>query len=205
MSKIKPLPAFNGVSVSKISIEQNGDLAAEFDLPTPVAMQNTAYRTDIQGKRTFDMYEDPEMLQAAMALFRVIQKRILVPDPMREGIDCMKCKESSCCREYDVFIDIEDVERLSAHLKLDLKGLLEKHIDERPDWSGDFKYRLRRVPDNDLERCSFLLRDEVSGRMRCSIYEARPNLCRSFDERDCTLFDGSIDDEEEDELVTIGS
>jgi Fe-S-cluster containining protein len=188
--KTDSLPAFNGVSVSKIEIQQNGDLSVEFDLPTPVDLQNTAWRTDIQGKRTFDVYEDPEMLEAAKGLFRVLQKRMHVPDPARVGIDCMKCTESSCCREYDVFIDSEDVKRLSAHVKLDLKGLLAKHIDERPDWSGDFKYRLRRVKDGDRDRCTFLLRDEVSGRMRCSIYEGRPNLCRSFDERDCTLYDG---------------
>ncbi len=185
------LPALNGVSISKIEIVQNGDLSIEFDLPTPPQMQKSHWRTDIVAKRTFDVYDDPELLAAAQALFRLLQARVADPDPVRVGIDCMRCKESRCCREYDVFIDGEDVARLMDHLGQDLETLEARHIDRRPDWSGDYAHRLRRVKDEEGEdRCTFLLRDAKDGHMRCSIYAARPNLCRSFDEHDCTLFDG---------------
>ena len=93
------LPLFNGVSISKLEVEQNGDLHVEFDLPTPTHSVN--YRTDIIGKRLFDLYEDAELRDAARALFKLVRERLAVPDPDREGIDCRNCRESRCCREYD--------------------------------------------------------------------------------------------------------
>lgn len=186
--KRKRLKEFNGVSISKIEIEQDGDLHVEFDLPTPLAQQTPHHRTDIVAKRTFDVYRDPELMRAAQKLFQLLRARVEVPDPHRVEIDCMHCQESRCCREYEVFVDDEDVARLAEHTGKSKKVLLEKHLDPRPDWTGDFGYRLRRVKDEQGERCSFLKRDKT-GRMRCSVYQARPGLCRSFDEHDCTLFD----------------
>jgi Fe-S-cluster containining protein len=185
----RPLPPFNGVSISKIELEQDGDLHVEYDLPTPKDQQSPHHRTDIVAKRTFDVYEDKELMLAARQLFRLLRLRLEKPDPGRAEIDCMRCKESRCCREYDVFVDDEDVVRLSAFLSKPEAALAKEHLDARPDWTGDYRYRLRKVKDDLGERCNFLLRDTKSGRMRCSVYEARPNLCRSFDEHDCTLFD----------------
>jgi Fe-S-cluster containining protein len=184
----KALPPLNGVSISKIELEQNGDLHVEFDLPTPE--HTTLYRTDVLARRSFDVYEDPELLAAAKKLFRVLQERMLQPDPSREGIDCMRCKESQCCREYDVFVDAEDVARLSAHLGLSQAETAARHLTTEPDWTGDYKFRLKKNKDAAGEKCVFLKRDRKTQHMRCGVYEARPNLCRSFSERDCTLFDG---------------
>lgn len=185
--KPRPLAAFNGVSISKIELEQNGDVHVEFDLPTPA--HTTQYRTDVLGRRSFDVYRDQELLNAARGLFRILRQRMLTSDPEREGIDCMKCSESKCCREYDVFVEAEDVTRLAAHLGLSENVTAEKHLLRDPDWTGDYQYRLKKNKDEVGEKCVFLKRDKKSGHMRCTVYEARPNLCRSFAEQDCTLFD----------------
>src|SRR5690348_12106145 len=97
--KRKRLKEFNGVSISKIEIEQDGDLHVEFDLPTPLEQQSPHHRTDIVAKRTFDVYEDPELMAAARELFRLLRARVEAPDPFRMEIDCRRCQESSCCRE----------------------------------------------------------------------------------------------------------
>ena len=185
----KSLPELNGVSISKIELEQDGDLHVEFDLPTPKAQQSPHHRTDIVAKRTFDVYEDKELQEAARTLFRLLRERIAVPDPHRVEIDCMRCKESRCCREYDVFVDEDDRQRLAEHLGMSPAAVLKKHLVERPDWTGDYRYRLKKLRDKAGERCSFLKRDQGSGRMRCSVDAGRPTLCRTFDEHDCTLFD----------------
>lgn len=181
------LPIFNGVSVNKIEIEQNGDLHVTFDLPTPT--HTTHFRTDVQGKRSFDLYEDPVLRDAAAALFQLLRERINQPDPDRAGIDCMKCTESTCCREYDVFVANSDIERIATHLKISREEVERDRLTPLLDWTGDFAFHLAQDEDEEGKKCTFLKRD-AGGSMRCSIYEARPQLCRDFDHQDCTLFDG---------------
>lgn len=192
MSKAKPttrLPMLNGVSVSKLELEQNGDLHVEFDLPTPNELQTLTYRTDILARRSFDVYDDPELREAAAALFKVVRARLQVADPERQDISCMNCKASRCCREYDVFVEAADVAVLREHLGLSEKELVALALDPKPDWTGDYPYRLRKDEDEQGDKCVFLKPDAQSGQMRCSVYAARPALCRSFDERDCRLYD----------------
>ena len=179
------LPQVNGVSISKIELEQNGDVHVEFDLPTPA--HSTSYRTDVLGRRSFDVYDDPELQAAARKLFQVIRAKMGQPDPLRVGIDCMKCNESRCCREYEVFVEAEDVTRLAKHLGLSEKQVAADYLVADGDWTGDYRHRLAKDKDKVGEKCVFLKRQK--GAMRCSIYEGRPNLCRGFDEADCTLFD----------------
>lgn len=181
------LPAFNGVSVNKIEIEQNGDVHVTFDLPTP--NQNHHYRIDVQGKRSFDLYEDPELRDAAQALFKLLRARIDQVDPERAVIDCMKCKESNCCREYDVFVTDKDVDRLAEHLGIEREVVERDMLTAHVDWTGDFRFHLAQNEDEQGGKCVFLARDDKSGAMRCSVYEGRPQLCRDFDHHDCTLFD----------------
>jgi Fe-S-cluster containining protein len=186
MKKRNSLPLFNGVSISKLELEQNGDLHVEFDLPTPTHSVN--YRTDIVAKRSFDLYEDEELRDAARALFKLVRKRLAEPDPDRAGIDCMKCQESRCCREYDVLISTADQEVLAEHLKVPLAEVRKKYLTKLNDWTGDFDYELRKDKDDFGPKCVFLARTPQGG-TRCTVYEARPALCRDFDEHDCTLFD----------------
>lgn len=183
------LPLFNGVSLSKIEIEQNGDVHVEFDLPTLPEQQSVHYRTDVVGKRTFDVYKDAELHSAAQALFKLLRRRLDEPEPERLGVSCSQCSESRCCRDYEVFLSQRDAEALATHLGLPLAELRDRHLEALPDWSGDFPYQLAKEDDHLGAKCTFLRRHAESGTMRCSIYEARPFLCRDFEERDCTLFD----------------
>jgi Fe-S-cluster containining protein len=128
-------------------------------------------------------------MAASRTLFRILRDRIQQVDQDRAVINCMTCQESRCCREYDVFVEAQDVARLAEHFGTTEAQVAKKYLDEKPDWTGDYKFRLRKVKDDVGELCSFLKRDKKSGQMRCSAYAARPNLCRTFDERDCTLYD----------------
>jgi uncharacterized protein len=77
---------------------------------------------------------------------------------------CVAC--CTCHGEYAyVYLDPDDVLRLAKHLVLDPEEFLERHSAE------DDGYVILRM---DEPACPFL-RDAG-----CSVYEARPNQCRTF-------------------------
>lgn len=79
---------------------------------------------------------------------------------------CRQC--GACCRQPGfVYLTHEDVERLAAHLKMDVYGFTEAHCLLQ----GRRYLALRKHAD---ERCIFL---QPGG---CEAYEARPSQCREF-------------------------
>jgi Fe-S-cluster containining protein len=177
-------PELNGVSVDSIELDQEGNLTVTFDLP--VKQESTHYELSLSGSRTFDVYECPELERLAQELFKAVRKRLHEePDADMATAHCDRCKESSCCREYNVLLSEEDVERLRGTTPR--AAFLRKFAVKGVDWSGDFAYQLTCDRDETGEKCVFLKRDGL-GRMRCSVYARRPQICRNFDMAVCADF-----------------
>lgn len=101
---------------------------------------------------------------------------------------CDNCP-ATCCRKYSVGITIPDAWRVSQGLHLgvadfaELLWLEEPEEDRRivlaPDNGRYYRFRLKSVPDGEDHRCVFLL-SITEERSFCSIYEFRPEVCRTY-------------------------
>lgn len=77
-------------------------------------------------------------------------------------VDCTAC--AKCCRALVIAPDYRDVSRLAESVNLETHEFRKKYM--RLDSEGDLVMRQR--------PCPFLRSN------RCSVYEARPNLCRRY-------------------------
>jgi Fe-S-cluster containining protein len=186
---VKPTPdeffALNGLSVDQISINQDGELKVLFDLP--VVQSTSQYQEQLQGVRTFDVYQDPELKRICRDLFRALRERVKLPDPARVAVSCDRCQSSDCCRNYNVLVTESDVERLRSALLMPAAEFKERYLRPAVDWCGDYPWQLAVDRDARGEKCVFL-KEAAGGQMRCSIYEHRPRICRDFDEKTCDDF-----------------
>lgn len=185
MKKNGQLPTLNGVSVDSITINQDGDLTVTFDLP--VDQSTKRYEVELQGSRTLDLYEHEDLQKLCRDVFRLVRKKMEEPDDERVEINCDQCKTSECCRKYNVLVTTSDVERLCKGLKMSEAELRRKHLTEAVDWCEDYNYQLLCDEDEYGEKCKFL-KEQPNGQFRCSIYEHRPQICRSFDMNTCNDF-----------------
>ena len=78
-------------------------------------------------------------------------------------IDCTTC--ANCCKEVSPSLSQTDVVRLSEYFGIGIPDFSEKYLE--PPKDSD-KQRIREKP------CPFL-RENL-----CTVYEARPDACRSF-------------------------
>ena len=76
--------------------------------------------------------------------------------------DCCEC--GNCCKLYDILLDKNDIERISAYLGLPENDFIEKYLAA----DGE-NYKIKDKP------CCFL---DADG--KCRIYEVRPTVCRDF-------------------------
>ena len=182
--------AFNGWSVDKITISQEGDLEVEFDIPDDQTTDH--YRIDRRGYRHFDIYEDEELQKSCRDLLNQIRERIKKPDPAQLELDCDKCAVSTCCKDYNVLVSDEDIALLAEGLDLSFNEVKSKYTDSTDDWSHDFSLQLKTQnfdeDDEDDTGCVFLKEDKIK-RLRCSVYENRPQICRKFDVKCCDDFE----------------
>jgi len=134
-----------------------------------------------------------------------MKKKISKPSPQRRkraNYDCSKCP-GYCCSVYElVVVDERDVTRLARHFQMDREEAIKKftklHSGERV---------LRRKADPVLgSACRFL---DLENR-RCTVYEARPNVCRGYPPvsrytfYDMLKFHRKFGDDDTLPLVTIG-
>ena len=89
-----------------------------------------------------------------------------------DRVDCTKC--ANCCRQADVLLESDDLNRLSSALKIQEMELFDGLVgaNERGDW------QICQKP------CPLLKEN------KCSIYLSRPTDCRSFPHLD---LDGFVD------------
>lgn len=91
---------------------------------------------------------------------------------MAKGYDCLKCP-GYCCSYPLIALTKRDVERLARHHGLEFEAARAQFTEE----AHGRKYVMRRQPDKHFGRiCRFFDRTA----RRCSIYEARPKVCRDY-------------------------
>lgn len=88
-------------------------------------------------------------------------------------VDCTEC--ARCCHTMTPTYTEEDIIRLSSHLKMSKEEFIETYLEEEEDNPEVLMHK-------DLP-CQFL-KDN-----KCSVYEARPDNCRSFPYHDIKPFD----------------
>ena len=176
----------NGLSVHSLNLNQEGDLEVQFDLP--YEQTTPQYDSQLRGIRTLNVYDDPELQEACRRLFEIVRRRVREPDPERLKVHCDRCATSGCCRNYNVLVTAEDMERLAAHLGLARDEFRSRFTTPAVDWSADYERQLACDRDDaGEEKCVFLKR-AAGGQYRCSVYEGRPKICRDFDMNRCDDF-----------------
>ena len=95
---------------------------------------------------------------------------------MAKGYDCMKCP-GYCCSYPLIGLTKRDVERLAKHHDMSFKEARDKFTEE----AHVRKYVMRRQKDEHFGKiCLFF---DTTAR-RCTIYEARPKVCRDYHNED---------------------
>ncbi len=95
--------------------------------------------------------------------------------------NCSKCP-GYCCSYQIIPLNKRDVERLAKHFSLSVTATRKKYLVPR----DDEKDTMRRKADPHFGKvCQFF---DIKER-RCSIYEARPSICRSYPGGRCGYYD----------------
>ena len=95
--------------------------------------------------------------------------------------NCKKCP-GYCCSYPLIALDKRDVQRLAMYFDVTLEKAKAKFTVER--WG--YKYSMRRKADKLFGRvCRFFDTEKRC----CSVYEARPSLCRNFPGGRCGYYD----------------
>ncbi|MBB4659794.1 YkgJ family cysteine cluster protein [Parvularcula dongshanensis] len=87
--------------------------------------------------------------------------------------DCLKCP-AYCCSYQHIPVTEEDIHRLAAHFGLDFAGARRRFVRKG---DAESPLVLRHKPDEHFGTICRMLDTETRG---CSIYEARPAICRDF-------------------------
>ncbi len=86
--------------------------------------------------------------------------------------NCSKCP-GYCCSYPLIPLNSRDVDRLARHFGLGFEAARKKFTKK----DGDQPYAMRRKADEHFGRvCRFFDTDK----RRCTIYEARPEICRTY-------------------------
>ena len=109
-------------------------------------------------------------------------KKKITDEQKRVHFDCSKCP-AFCCSVYErVSITPRDLRRLAKHF-----GVTEEVATKRYTRTNSGERVLRRTPDVIFERACMFLNRETRG---CTIYHARPNVCREYPARSrCAYYD----------------
>ncbi len=123
----------------------------ELDLPT-IANLAEEREDENYSFRAFLKGQDTEEID------RIVHR---LNQNISDQIDCTKC--GNCCAKLSPTIKSDDISRIAVRLEMNAEEVEEKYV-EKDQWDQHFKH----LP------CSFL-KDK-----KCTIYEDRPDDCRSF-------------------------
>ncbi len=100
--------------------------------------------------------------------------------------DCSKCP-GYCCSYHIIPVTKRDLARLAKHFGVSLAKARAKFVvknDEEDDKDGE--YKMRRKADEYFGRiCRFFDTEE----RRCTVYKARPHICRAYPTGRCGYYD----------------
>ncbi|HUL57186.1 MAG TPA: YkgJ family cysteine cluster protein [Usitatibacter sp.] len=95
------------------------------------------------------------------------------PVPVRVHYSCAKCP-AFCCTYTDIEVTARDLERLARHFGLSLSQAREKYT--KMESTGKVRVMRHRSDKHFITACMML--DQET--RRCTIYEARPGVCRKY-------------------------
>jgi len=95
------------------------------------------------------------------------------PVPVRVHYSCAKCP-AFCCTYTDIEVTKRDVERIARHFGLSVRKAQEKYT--KMESTGKVRVMRHRTDKHFVTACMML--DQET--RRCTIYEARPAVCRKY-------------------------
>ena len=105
------------------------------------------------------------------------------PVPVRVHYSCKKCP-AFCCTYSEIEITSRDIERLARHFDLSYAQAEERFT--KPDAKKKIRM-LRHKKDSIFDSACMMLDQKTR---RCTVYEARPGVCRKYpDSRRCGYYD----------------
>ena len=97
------------------------------------------------------------------------------PIPVRAKYSCKKCP-AFCCTYSEIEVTKRDIERLARHFDLTFAVAEERFTKQD---SKKEKRLLRHRKDTIFDSACMMLDQE---QRRCTVYDARPGVCRTFPE-----------------------
>ena len=105
------------------------------------------------------------------------------PVPVRAKYSCAKCP-GYCCTYAEIEVTSRDIERLAKHFGLTYAVAEERFT--KPD--AKQKIRMRRHRKDRIFDSTCMMFDQE--KRRCTVYEARPGVCRKYpDSARCGYYD----------------
>lgn len=102
-----------------------------------------------------------------------MSKKKEFPVKVKVKYDCLKCP-AYCCTYPEIPVKKRDIKRLAEHFGVDVEVATELYTKPTDDKKGR---QLRHRKDTVFKTaCTFLDREK----RQCTIYEARPEICRDF-------------------------
>jgi uncharacterized protein len=104
----------------------------------------------------------------------------------RKLFDCTKCP-GYCCSYHIIPVKQSDLKRLAKHFKIGLAEAKKKFVTKgRKQDAEDGPYKMRRQADEHFGKiCRFFDTTE----RRCTIYTARPTICRAYPTGKCGYYE----------------
>lgn len=91
----------------------------------------------------------------------------------RTTYHCLKCP-GYCCSYPEIEITKRDIARLARHFDIDFEAAVQRYTKQDPE-KGIYMLRHRR--DHIFDSTCTLFDQE---KRRCTVYEARPGVCRKY-------------------------
>lgn len=178
------------LSDAGVSIEASGPEAppvamSDFSLDgfrfLPETLTVIFHSSEGAGSITIFLDSNPELRSAIRAFLKTLV--ITADSELLEALGhldphCTMCGE--CCRVYAVEITPIDIERIADHLKISTEAVRENYLEPgRYSWN-DQDGVVKRIPKEETGReCVFLEKNDPAVSC-CSIYPARPGICRDY-------------------------
>ena len=104
------------------------------------------------------------------------------PVPVRTTYNCLKCP-GYCCTYSEIEVKKRDVERLARHFDIDFDTALARFT--KTNAKGVIMMRHRK--DTVFDSTCMMFDQE---KRRCTVYEARPSVCRAYpDSKRCGYYE----------------
>lgn len=132
--------------------------------------------------RTIDLEDEQHsgLREAVKRLVEACQDAILGPDEDYDPERCDRCVNADCCRIDRIHLSEDERRRILDFLgEEDSRASYDRYFVEDEDTGGYYRTMFR----HENGGCIFL--KELNGMSRCSIYPARPQVCRDYDAGYC--------------------